>query len=93
MYLGTVQSFGVDFKADASAFADQIDHAALPQKGVILTHQKQAGLRQAFYIGQRMLPFGRAKENDMAGFRVLFGVDTCDHDRVGTDDLSGDNRL
>jgi len=86
--LRTVQRFGVDFKVDASVLPNQIDHAALPQKGVIFTHQKQAGLRQAFYIGQSTLFFGRAKENDTG---VLFGVDTCDHHRAGCDDFAGDD--
>ena len=54
-YVRTVQRFGVDFKVDASMFPDEIDHAALPQKGVVLTHEKQAGLRQSLDIGQSAL--------------------------------------
>ena len=66
MYLRTVQRVRIDFKTDASMFPDQIDHATLSQKGLVLTHQKHARLRQPLDGGLGMLPLGRAKEHDMA---------------------------
>ncbi len=66
MYLRTVERVSIDFKTDASVIPDQIDHAALLEKGLVLTHEQHARLRQGLDGGLSMLSFGGAKEDDMA---------------------------
>jgi hypothetical protein len=66
MYLGTIESFSIDFEVDASMVSNKINHAALVEEGFILTHEEHACLRQGFDGGLRVLSFGAAEKYDMA---------------------------
>jgi len=76
----TVQRVGIDFETDASMVPDKIDHAALPQKALVLTHEKHGRLCQALY-GQPGHVFFRTreKENDLARFHLLCRAYRFDH--------------
>lgn len=90
MYFRTVQRVRVDFKTDASMIQDQIDHAALPQKGLVLTHQKHTPLRQAL---DGCASFRRRERKRYGTISCpLPSVRVC-RQRMSSNDFSGHNGL
>src|ERR1700683_1604050 len=93
MYLGAIERFSVDLKADAPTIPDKIDHATLPQERFVLADEQHACLCQSVDAGLRMLSFGRAEEDDLARVPVLHRACRFDGHGMRADDLSRDNGL
>jgi len=68
----------IDFETDASMVPDKIDHAALPQKALVLTHEKHGRLCQALYAAWDVF-FRTRERNDLARFHLLCRAYRFDH--------------